>query len=143
VLKDETGVSVDDIAKRLMDFGFHAPTMSFPVSGTLMVEPTESESLKEIDRFCDAMLTIAEEARLITDESSAYTHADNPLVNAPHTMNALSADEWSHTYSRQTAVFPKGVTSESKYWPPVSRVDNVHGDKNLICSCPPLSSYDS
>jgi glycine dehydrogenase len=143
VLKEETGVSVDDIAKRLMDFGFHAPTMSFPVSGTLMVEPTESESLKEIDRFCDAMLAIAEEARLITDESSAYTSTDNPLVNAPHTMDALSDDEWTHTYSRRTAVFPKGVTSETKYWPPVSRVDNVHGDKNLICSCPPLSSYES
>ncbi|MDB4222879.1 aminomethyl-transferring glycine dehydrogenase [Granulosicoccus sp.] len=142
VLKEETGVSVDDIAKRLMDFGFHAPTMSFPVSGTLMVEPTESESLKEIDRFCDAMLTIAEEARLIIDESSAYTLADNPLVNAPHTANALSDDEWNHTYTRRTAVFPQGVTPESKYWPPVSRIDNVHGDKNLICSCPPLSSYE-
>lgn len=142
VLKEETGVSVDDIAKRLMDFGFHAPTMSFPVSGTLMVEPTESESLKEIDRFCDAMLAIAEEARFITDESSAYTPEDNPLVNAPHTMDALSDDEWNHTYTRRTAVFPDGVSSETKYWPPVSRVDNVHGDKNLICSCPPLSSYE-
>lgn len=141
VLKEETGVSVDDIAKRLMDFGFHAPTMSFPVSGTLMVEPTESESLKEIDRFCDAMLSIAKEAHLITDETCAYTLEDNPLVNAPHTMDALSDDQWSHTYSRRTAVFPDGVCSENKYWPPVSRVDNVHGDKNLICSCPPLSSY--
>ena len=142
VLKEDTGVTVDDIAKRLMDFGFHAPTMSFPVSGTLMVEPTESESLKEIDRFCDAMLAIAQEAFLITDDSSSYSPTDNPLVNAPHTMQALSDDDWNHTYSRRTAVFPGAVTSDTKYWPPVSRIDNVHGDKNLICSCPPLSSYE-
>jgi glycine dehydrogenase len=142
VLKDETGVSVDDIAKRLMDFGFHAPTMSFPVSGTLMVEPTESESLKEIDRFCDAMLAIHEEAQQIIDENSAYTLEDNPLANAPHTAEVLSADDWAHTYSRSTAAFPKGVSIDSKYWPPVNRIDNVHGDKNLICSCPPLSSYE-
>lgn len=143
LLKEETGVSVDDIAKRLIDYGFHAPTMSFPVSGTLMVEPTESESLKEIDRFCDAMLAIAEEARLITDSSSAYTSEDNPLVNAPHTMDVLSKDEWVHPYNRRTAVFPNGMSPETKYWPPVSRVDNVHGDKNLICSCPALSSYET
>jgi len=142
VLKSETGITVDDIAKRLMDFGFHAPTMSFPVPGTLMVEPTESESLGEIDRFCDAMLAIHAEAMKIRD--GVWPADDNPLVNAPHTARDLSADIWAHPYSRQQAVFPAGEDqSQSKYWPPVSRVDNVYGDKHLICSCPPLSNYEA
>ena len=141
VLKEETGITVDDIAKRLMDYGFHAPTMSFPVSGTLMVEPTESESLAEIDRFCEAMLSIAEEAHNIANTDNDWSSDDNPLVNAPHTMEHLAVDEWTRAYSRKTAVFPSGVSPANKYWPPVSRIDNVHGDKNLICSCPPLTDY--
>jgi len=143
VLKEETGITVDDIAKRLMDYGFHAPTMSFPVAGTLMVEPTESESMGEIDRFCDAMLAIAAEAHAIAKLENEWSSADNPLVNAPHTMDALSSDSWTHPYSRSQAVLPNGMSSANKYWPPVSRIDNVHGDKNLICSCPPLSDYES
>jgi len=141
VLKDETGITVDDIAKRLMDFGFHAPTMSFPVAGTLMVEPTESESLAEIDRFCDAMLAIAAEAADVQHGVDGQTADDNPLVNAPHTMAMLADDNWTHPYKRAKAVFPIGVSPDRKYWPPVRRIDNVFGDKNLICSCPPLSDY--
>ena len=143
VLKDETGITVDDIAKRLMDYGFHAPTMSFPVAGTLMVEPTESESLGEIDRFCDAMLAIAREAADVAKGVDGQTAEDNPLVNAPHTVSMLAEESWAHTYSRATAVFPPGVSPDSKYWPPVRRIDNVYGDKNLICSCPPLSDYQA
>ncbi|PID63685.1 MAG: glycine dehydrogenase (aminomethyl-transferring) [Gammaproteobacteria bacterium] len=139
-LKDETGITVDDIAKRLMDFGFHAPTMSFPVAGTLMVEPTESESLYEIDRFCDAMLAIHEEAKAVGD--GRLPADDNPLVNAPHTMDMLASEDWTHPYSREQAVFPAGFEQASgKYWPPVRRVDNVYGDKHLICSCPPMEEY--
>lgn len=141
-LKAESGISVDDIAKRLMDYGFHAPTMSFPVAGTLMVEPTESESLAEIDRFCDAMLSIHAEAMQV--KQGNWPADDNPLVNAPHTANDLVAEDWNHAYSRSQAVFPAGEQqSQNKYWPPVSRVDNVYGDKHLICSCPPLSSYQA
>lgn len=139
-LKDEVGISVDDIAKRLMDYGFHAPTMSFPVPGTLMIEPTESESRKEIDRFIDAMLSIREEIALI--ESGQYTLEDNPLVNAPHTAETLLRDDWNHCYSRTVAAYPAGKDKPAaKYWPPVGRIDNVYGDKHLICSCPPLSTY--
>jgi len=140
VLKETSGITVDDIAKRLMDHGFHAPTMSFPVPGTLMIEPTESESLAEIDRFCDAMLSIHQEAmRVARGEWSAE---DNPLVNAPHTAEVLLSDAWSRAYSRQEAAFPSGKSAlPVKYWPAVSRIDHVHGDKNLICSCPPMSSY--
>ena len=115
--------------------------MSFPVSGTLLVEPTESESLAEIDRFCEAMLSIAEEAHNIANTDNDWSAEDNPLANAPHTMEVLAVEDWKHAYSRKTAVFPSGVSAASKYWPPVSRIDNVHGDKNLICSCPPLSEY--
>ncbi|ASJ72154.1 Glycine dehydrogenase (decarboxylating) [Granulosicoccus antarcticus IMCC3135] len=141
-LKSETGISVDDIAKRLMDYGFHAPTMSFPVAGTLMVEPTESESLVEIDRFCDAMLQIHAEALKVKE--GKWSAEDNPLINAPHTAEQLTADEWTHPYTRAEAVFPAGSEqSANKYWPPVQRIDNVYGDKHLICSCPPLSSYQS
>ncbi|MBX2836657.1 MAG: aminomethyl-transferring glycine dehydrogenase [Gammaproteobacteria bacterium] len=139
-LKEEAGITVDDIAKRLMDYGFHAPTMSFPVPGTLMVEPTESEPLNELDRFCDAMLAIHAEAMKI--QSGEWPADDNPLVNAPHTAEMLLTDDWSHPYSRtDAAVAGEPIDLSSKYWPPVSRIDNVYGDKNLICSCPPLSDY--
>ncbi len=139
-LKDDMGITVDDIAKRLMDYGFHAPTMSFPVAGTLMIEPTESESLAEVDRFCEAMLAIYEEARKVKD--GVWAADDNPLVNAPHTASAVTSDDWAHGYTRQQAAFPSGNT-DGKYWPAVARIDNVHGDKHLICSCPPLSTYES
>ena len=141
-LKDETGVTVDDIAKRLIDYGFHAPTMSFPVPGTLMIEPTESESLTEIERFIDAMLSIKAEIDAIRDGSVKLE--DSVLVHAPHTASVLLADDWSGAYSREHAAFPTEQQRDgNKYWPPVGRIDNVHGDKNLICSCPPLSSYES
>lgn len=140
VLKDATGVTVDDIAKRLIDHGFHAPTMSFPVAGTLMIEPTESESLAEIDRFCDAMLSIHEEATRVGN--GEWPADNNPLINAPHTVDTLIGEAWSAPYSRQLAAYPSDVTTLGvKYWPPVGRVDHVYGDKNLICSCPPLSDY--
>jgi glycine dehydrogenase len=140
VLKERTGISVDDIAKRLIDYGFHAPTMSFPVAGTLMVEPTESEPKRELDRFCDAMIAISGEAAKVA--SGQWPLADNPLVNAPHTAAEALASEWSHPYSRLEAAYPAGdVDLAAKYWPPVSRIDNVAGDRNLVCSCPPLSAY--
>ena len=135
------GISNEDIAKRLIDFGFHAPTMSFPVAGTLMIEPTESESLAEIDRFCDAMLAIAAEIRNIRD--GVWPGNDNPLVNAPHTAAAIMADDWSHPYSRQQAGAPAGDRQANKYWPPVGRVDNAFGDRNLICACPSLDSWEA
>jgi glycine dehydrogenase len=139
-LKADAGITVDDIAKRLMDFGFHAPTMSFPVPGTLMVEPTESEPKAEIDRFCDAMITIHDEAMQV--QSGVWPVDDNPLVNAPHTAEELLIDEWTHPYSRKQAAWPGGIDETlAKYWPPVTRIDNVYGDKHLICTCPPLSSY--
>ncbi len=138
-LKDETGITVDDIAKRLVDYGFHAPTMSFPVPGTLMVEPTESESLDELDRFCDAMLAIFDEAMRV--KAGEWPADDNPLSNSPHTAEQLTADDWSRAYGRHLAGFPGIYDNVAKYWPPVGRVDNVYGDKNLICSCPPLSDY--
>ena len=138
-IKEETGITVDDIAKRLIDFGFHAPTMSFPVPGTLMIEPTESESLAEIDRFCDAMIQIRQEIDDVN--SGVLDKLDNPLKNAPHTVLEVTADEWGHSYSRDLAAFPLKALRTSKYWSPVGRVDNVYGDKNLICSCPALSEY--
>ena len=141
VLSREAGIEVDDIAKRLIDFGFHAPTMSFPVAGTLMVEPTESESLEEIDRFCDAMVAIHAEAMKV--ESGEWPSDDNPLVNAPHPAGVATADEWTHPYSRDEAVFPEGWDRANKYWPPVSRIDGVHGDRNLVCCCPPLEELSS
>jgi glycine dehydrogenase len=134
----ETGVTVDDVAKRLIDHGFHAPTMSFPVAGTLMIEPTESEDLAELDRFCDAMIAIREEiARVGRGELDA---TDNPLRGAPHTAAALAGD-WEHAYSRTEAVFPAGVDPSTKYWPPVRRIDGAYGDRNLVCSCPPVDAY--
>ncbi|MCG6498171.1 aminomethyl-transferring glycine dehydrogenase [Kitasatospora sp. A2-31] len=137
-LTKETGVTVDDIAKRLIDYGFHAPTMSFPVAGTLMIEPTESEDLHEIDRFCDAMIEIRAEIDKVG--SGEWAADDNPLRNAPHTAAALAGD-WAHGYGRQEAVFPAGVNPADKYWPPVSRIDGAYGDRNLVCSCPPLDEY--
>ncbi|WP_329585073.1 aminomethyl-transferring glycine dehydrogenase [Kitasatospora sp. NBC_01250] len=139
-LTKETGVSVDDIAKRLIDYGFHAPTMSFPVAGTLMIEPTESEDLHEIDRFCAAMIEIRAEIDKVG--SGTWAADDNPLRNAPHTAATLAGD-WAHGYSRQEAVFPAGVNPADKYWPPVSRIDGAYGDRHLVCSCPPLDEYGS
>jgi glycine dehydrogenase len=138
-LKEATGISEEDVAKRLMDFGFHAPTMSFPVAGTLMIEPTESESKREIDLFCDAMIQIRKEIDLVADET--YTLEDNPLVNAPHSLVDIVELEWNHSYSREQAAYPISATRHSKYWPPVNRIDNVFGDRNLVCSCPPIESY--
>ncbi|TPM02951.1 MULTISPECIES: aminomethyl-transferring glycine dehydrogenase [unclassified Mesorhizobium] len=140
VLKESAGISVEDIAKRLIDYGFHAPTMSFPVAGTLMVEPTESEPKRELDRFCEAMIAIAGEAAKVA--RGEWPLADNPLVNAPHTAAEALAGQWSHPYSRLEAAYPAGdADMAAKYWPPVSRIDNVAGDRNLVCSCPPLSDY--
>lgn len=140
VLKDSAGISVEDVAKRLIDYGFHAPTMSWPVAGTLMIEPTESEPKAEIDRFCDAMIAIADEAKKVAD--GVWPADDNPLINAPHTAVDTLASEWEHPYTREEAVFPGGhCDPTAKYWPPVSRVDNVGGDRNLVCSCPPVASY--
>ena len=137
-LKDSSGISVDDVAKRLIDFGFHAPTMSFPVAGTLMIEPTESESKHELDRFCDAMIRIREEIRAV--ENGTLDKEDNPLKNAPHTA-AEMVGEWTHPYSREQAVYPVDSLIDGKYWPPVGRVDNVFGDRNLVCACPSIESY--
>jgi glycine dehydrogenase len=139
-IKEQTGISVDDIAKRLIDYGFHAPTMSFPVAGTLMIEPTESESKREIDRFCDAMLAIADEVKDVAD--GKYSLEDNPLVSAPHTAAVATADQWDHAYSRSEAIYPSQFTKENKYWPPVGRLDNVFGDRNLVCSCPSIKDYE-
>jgi glycine dehydrogenase len=137
-LLKEAGVSVDDIAKRLIDCGFHPPTMSWPVAGTLMVEPTESETKAELDRFCDAMLAIREEARAIGE--GRMDKMNNPLKNAPHTVEDL-VGEWARPYSREAACFPAGAFRVDKYWPPVNRVDNVYGDRNLFCVCAPLETY--
>ena len=139
-LSKATGVSVDDIAKRLIDYGFHAPTMSFPVAGTLMIEPTESEDLTEIDRFCETMIAIRREIEKVA--SGEWPRDDNPLRNAPHTAATLGG-EWEHPYSRAEAVFPAGVSAADKYWPPVRRIDGAFGDRNLVCSCPPLDAYDN
>ena len=137
-MTDETGVTVDDIAKRLVDCGFHAPTMSFPVAGTLMIEPTESETKAELDRFCDAMIAIHAEAEDIKD--GRIDKENNPLKNAPHTVEDLVGD-WNRPYTREQACFPPGAFRVDKYWPPVNRVDNAFGDRNLICTCPPMSDY--
>jgi len=139
-LAARTGISNEDVAKRLIDYGFHAPTMSFPVAGTLMIEPTESEDLAELDRFCEAMISIrAEIARV---ESGEYDHADNPLKNAPHTADMLIAGEWKHPYDREEAAYPDGTGRRGKYWPPVRRVDQAYGDRNLMCACPPPEAFE-
>jgi glycine dehydrogenase len=138
-IKEKSSITEEDIAKRLIDYGYHAPTMSWPVSGTIMIEPTESENLEEIDRFCNALLSIKDEIDKI--ESGKFEKKDNPLINAPHTYLELTADEWKHSYSRKDAAFPKTYLKEYKYWAPVARVDNVYGDRNLVCSCPSMDEY--
>ena len=138
-IKDACGVTVDDVAKRLMDFGFHAPTMSFPVPGTLMVEPTESESKAELDRFCDAMIQIRDEIRRV--EAGEWSVDDNPLRGAPHTADDLARDDWDRSYPREVAAYPVPSLLTTKYWPPVGRIDHAHGDRNLVCSCPPMEAY--
>ncbi len=139
-LTDATGISNEDVAKRLMDFGFHAPTMSFPVPGTLMIEPTESESKAEIDRFIEAMIVIREEIAKVA--GGEFDRTDNPLKGAPHTAQVLTADEWGHKYSREVAAYPVPALRKQKYWPPVGRADNVYGDRNLFCACVPVSEYE-
>lgn len=138
-LKNTTGIEAEDVAKRLMDYGFHAPTMSFPVPGTIMIEPTESEDKCELDRFCNALISIYEEIKAIEDGRSDKT--DNALKNAPHTQQVICADEWKHSYSRSEAAFPLFYTTQNKFWPSVARVNNTHGDRNLICTCEPVSAY--
>ena len=138
-LKDATGIGAEDVAKRLIDFGFHAPTLSFPVAGTLMVEPTESESQHELDRFIDAMIEIRAEIRAVAD--GTLDREDNPLKHAPHTATMVSASEWTHAYPRELAAFPLASLRQQKYWPPVARVDNVYGDKNVFCSCVPINAF--
>ncbi len=138
-LKNETGISDEDVAKRLIDYGFHAPTMSWPVPGTLMIEPTESEALVELDRFCDAMISIKREIEDVV--SGKFDSNDNPLINAPHTAQAVMSDSWEHKYSRQIAAYPAPWLKEHKYWPSVRRVDNAYGDRNLVCTCPPIDEY--
>ncbi len=140
-LKKAAGIEVDDFAKRLMDYGFHAPTMSFPVPGTLMIEPTESESKAELDRFCEAMISIRNEIRAI--EEGRMDRADNPLKHAPHTARAITAKDWNHAYDRELAAFPAPWVREAKFWPAVGRIDNPFGDRNLVCICPPVSAYDA
>jgi len=137
--KARADIGVEDVAKRLIDYGFHAPTMSWPVPGTLMIEPTESESRAEIDRFCDALIAIHGELTAI--EAGTLDRADNPLKNAPHTVAAVTGNDWSHSYSRQTAAFPAAWLKEHKFWPAVARVDNVHGDRNIFCTCPPVEDF--
>jgi glycine dehydrogenase len=138
-LKKLAGIEVDDVAKRLMDYGFHAPTMSFPIPGTLMIEPTESESKAELDRFCDAMIAIREEIAEI--EAGKMSREDNLLKNAPHTAGALLTAEWPHPYARERAAFPLPYVRAAKFWPVVGRLNNVLGDRKLFCTCPDISEY--
>jgi hypothetical protein len=137
----QTGITAEDVAKRLIDYGFHAPTMSFPVAGTLMVEPTESEDLAELDRFCHAMIAIRHEIELVA--AGEYDAGDNPLKNAPHTASMLISGDWKHAYDRETAAYPAGGDRRAKYWPPVRRIDQAYGDRNLMCACPPPSAFES
>jgi glycine dehydrogenase len=139
--KEPTGVEAMDVAKRLMDYGFHAPTVSFPVAGTLMIEPTESESKAELDRFCDAMISIRGEIQDIAD--GRLPKDDNPLKKAPHTVQAVTATDWKHPYSRERAAFPAPWVREHKFWPSVARIDDAYGDRHLVCTCPPMESYTS
>jgi glycine dehydrogenase len=131
---------VEDVAKRLMDYGFHAPTMSWPVAGTLMIEPTESESLAELNRFCEALIAIREEIREV--EAGRVATEESVLHRAPHTAAVVTADEWERPYSREQAAFPAAWVKAAKFWPPVSRIDNVYGDRNLFCACVPLETYE-
>ena len=137
--KNAAGIEAEDVAKRLMDYGFHAPTLSFPVAGTIMIEPTESENKAELDRFCDALIHIYEEIKSI--EKGTADKKDNVLKNAPHTLAVITADEWDHAYLRSSAAFPVEYLRRNKFWPGVSRVNNTYGDRNLICTCEPVSSY--
>jgi glycine dehydrogenase len=137
--KQRTGVDEQDVAKRLMDYGFHAPTVSFPVPGTLMVEPTESEPLSELDRFCDAMIAIRKEIQAIEDGTA--DPKDNVLKNAPHTAGEVCSDAWSHPYSREQAAYPTAFVRANKFWPAVARIDNPYGDRHLVCACPPIEAY--
>jgi glycine dehydrogenase len=136
--KATAGVEVEDVAKRLMDYGFHAPTMSFPVPGTMMIEPTESESQEELDRFCEAMIAIHGEIAAIA--AGRMDRKDNPLKHAPHTAEVIAGNDWAHAYTREQAAFPAPWTRERKFWPAVGRVDNAYGDRNLFCTCPPMGS---
>ena len=138
-LKANSGITEADIAKRLMDYGFHAPTLSFPVHGTLMIEPTESESKQELDRFIEALKAIYEEIQSIIE--GKLDKEDNPLKHAPHTSETVTSDDWQHAYTRQQAAFPLSWLKENKYWPPVGRVDDAYGDRNLMCTCDPVESY--
>jgi glycine dehydrogenase len=138
-LKQSSGISEVDIAKRLMDYGFHAPTLSFPVHGTLMIEPTESESKQELDRFIETMNSIYAEIKEV--ESGIADKTDNVLKNAPHTQNMIVVDEWEHPYPRTKAAFPLAWIRENKFWPYVTRVDDAYGDRNLVCSCAPIEAY--
>ena len=139
--KHTIGLEVEDVAKRLMDYGFHAPTVSFPVAGTLMIEPTESESKEELDRFCEALISVRNEIQEIEDGIADKTQ--NVLKNAPHTLRDIVGDTWMYPYSKQKAVYPLAYLMEKKFWPSVSRINNTHGDRNLICVCPPVESYVS
>ena len=136
---ESAGIDAEDIAKRLMDYSIHAPTMSWPVAGTIMVEPTESEPLEELDRFCEAMIAIHKEIKDI--ESGKTDRENNVLKNAPHTAVEAVGDTWDHPYSREEAVFPMNSVKENKFWPYVGRIDNTYGDRNLVCTCPPIESY--
>jgi glycine dehydrogenase len=134
------GIEAEDVAKRLMDYGFHAPTLSFPVAGTIMIEPTESEPKAELDRFCDALINIYEEIAAI--ENGTADKTDNVLKNAPHTLQVITADEWNRNYSRQQAAYPLPYLKDHKFWPSISRINNTYGDRNLICTCEPIESYE-
>ncbi|MFI5219757.1 MAG: glycine dehydrogenase (aminomethyl-transferring), partial [Bacteroidia bacterium] len=138
--KTTAGIEVTDIAKRLIDYGFHAPTVAFPVAGTLMVEPTESEAKEELDRFCDAMISIRKEIADV--ENGKAAKGNNVLTNAPHTAVEVTADEWKYPYTRQQAAYPISYLKENKFWAPVKRVDNAYGDRNLVCTCPSIESYE-
>jgi len=140
-IKEKTGITEEDVAKRLLDYNFHAPTMSFPVPGTLMIEPTESEPLSELDRFCDAMIKIREEIKEVED--GKVDPKDNVLKNAPHTAEVVLSDTWTHKYGREKAAYPLPYLRLTKFWPSVGRLDNAFGDRNVICTCPPMESYTS
>ena len=140
-LKASSGIDVEDIAKRLMDYGFHAPTVSFPVAGTLMIEPTESESKPELDRFCEAMILIRAEIQDIVDGRQPRTN--NLLKNAPHTALTVTANEWDRPYSREQAAFPAPWVRDHKFWPSVGRIDEAYGDRHLVCTCPPMDTYST
>jgi glycine dehydrogenase len=139
--KQQSGIDESDVAKRLMDYGFHAPTVSFPVPGTLMVEPTESEPKAELDRFCDAMISIRQEIQAVIDGRA--DRVDNVLKNAPLTAEDATADVWTHPYSRESAAYPVASLKVHKFWPTVSRIDNPYGDRHLMCTCPPMESYET